>query len=72
MPMKYMYGNPMPVKYLGWAHGVLFIAYGIQLLIVGIRLKWSEVKIILGGVAALLPFGPFVFEWAIQKESRTV
>jgi integral membrane protein len=27
MPLKYMAGIPLPVKILGWIHGVLFVAF---------------------------------------------
>lgn len=60
---------PLMVKYVGWAHGVLFMAYVVQLLYVGFKLKWSEIKIILGFIASLLPFGPFLFELYIKRQS---
>jgi integral membrane protein len=27
MPLKYLAGYPLAVKYTGWAHGLLFVAY---------------------------------------------
>ncbi|MFW5972756.1 MAG: DUF3817 domain-containing protein, partial [Bacteroidota bacterium] len=27
MPLKYMAGMPMAVRYVGWIHGVLFVLY---------------------------------------------
>jgi integral membrane protein len=27
MPLKYFYNQPLAVKYVGWAHGALFVAY---------------------------------------------
>jgi integral membrane protein len=62
MPLKYGAGMPLMVKYVGWAHGVLFMAYVAQLLFVAISLKWDIIKTMLGFIASLLPFGPFVFE----------
>jgi len=56
------------VKYTGWAHGVLFVAYVVQLLYVAYLLKWDVLRIILGFIASLLPFGPFVFERWITKD----
>lgn len=67
MPLKYAFGMPLMVKYVGWAHGVLFMAYVVQLLIVGIKLKWSKRRIFLGGIASLLPLGPFVFERRLKS-----
>jgi|SaaInlV_135m_DNA_3_1039749.scaffolds.fasta_scaffold16921_2 integral membrane protein len=71
MPLKYAFAMPLAVKYVGWAHGILFIAYIIQLLIVGIKLKWDELRILFGGIAALLPFGPFVFERSLKRNSKS-
>ena len=68
MPLKYAFDMPLMVKYAGWAHGVLFMAYIVQLLIVGIRLKWGERRILFGGIASLLPFGPFVFERSLKSK----
>jgi integral membrane protein len=69
MPLKYGMDMPLMVKYVGWAHGVLFVAYGIQLLYVAFKLKWDVLWVIYGGVAALLPFGPFIFERWLKKQS---
>jgi integral membrane protein len=67
MPLKYAAGMPLMVKYVGWAHGLLFMAYIAQMLYVAYLLKWDVLKIIYGFIAALLPFGPFVFERSLKK-----
>ena len=68
MPFKYLLDIPELVKYVGWLHGLLFILYGIYLLIVTIRYKWTLERFILGFFASLLPFGPFLFERTLKKE----
>lgn len=68
MPLKYMADFPGPVKYTGWAHGVLFIAYLIVGLRVAILCKWSIGKVALAVLASLLPFGPFVFDKKVKEE----
>ena len=68
MPLKYMAGYELPVKYTGWAHGVLFIAYLIVGLRVAILCKWSIGKVALAVLASLLPFGPFVFDKKVRNE----
>ncbi|NQV51585.1 MAG: DUF3817 domain-containing protein [Flavobacteriales bacterium] len=68
MPLKYMMDLPLMVKYVGWAHGVLFMAYMAQLIYVAVVLKWDVLKVIYGFIAALLPFGPFIFERSISKK----
>jgi integral membrane protein len=67
MPLKYMAGIPEAVKYTGWAHGILFMAYIILALRVQPVLKWSlwETFIVLG--ASLVPFGPFLLEPKLKK-----
>ena len=66
MPLKYGWDMPLMVKYLGWAHGVLFMAYMALLFLVAYRLKWDAMRVIYGFLAALLPFGPFVFERSLR------
>lgn len=60
MPLKYGWGIPEPTFYVGMAHGVLFIAYCLLVIIVAIQLKWTLSKTCWALVASLLPFGPFV------------
>ena len=67
MPLKYMADMPIAVKYVGWAHGVLFMAYMVQLMIAAIKLKWDVLRVVYGFIASLLPFGPFVFERSLRK-----
>lgn len=69
MPLKYFAGMLWAVKVVGWAHGVLFMVYMASLLWVAYRLKWDVLKIIYGFIAALLPFGPFVFERSLRNTS---
>ena len=75
MPVKYMLGNPILVKYVGMGHGVLFVAFLAVLFIVCEKQKWSIKMFILGLVASILPFGPFVFDKKLKKleqpESQT-
>lgn len=70
MPVKYMLGYPLLVKYLGWAHGVLFILYMYALLQVAVAHKWSVGKIAAGAVASLLPFGPFILDKKLLKNEQ--
>ncbi len=67
MPLKYFAGQPLPVKYIGWVHGVLFVAYCIFLLMAWIQYKWSFGKAIFAFVASLLPFGTFILEKRLKK-----
>lgn len=72
MPLKYILDMPLAVRYIGWAHGALFIAYGFQLLYVGITYKWKFTRIIGYGICSLLPFAPFWVEKQVKKEMISV
>lgn len=67
MPMKYIWGNPIMVKYVGMGHGVLFIAFLLVLMVVVQKMKWSNRIFFLGFIASILPFGPFVFDHQLKK-----
>jgi integral membrane protein len=67
MPAKYMMGNPILVKYIGMGHGLLFMALIALLLIVCQKQKWPNHIFILGFIAAILPFGPFVFDKKLKS-----
>lgn len=69
MPLKYIWEIDEAVKYTGWAHGVLFIAYVFMLLVDGIQHKWKFSWFVFGFIAALLPFGPIVFDRKILDKN---
>jgi integral membrane protein len=62
MPLKYLAGFPLAVKIVGWAHGILFMVFGLALLRVWITARWPFGRVVLVFVAALLPCGPFVID----------
>ncbi|MFM9944784.1 MAG: DUF3817 domain-containing protein [Bacteroidia bacterium] len=59
MPLKYYYGMPLAVKYVGYLHGILFIAYCILLAITMQKMKWSFLKGFSAFVLSLIPLGTF-------------
>lgn len=59
MPLKYYYGKPEAVKIVGMAHGVLFVLYTINLLIIHLKLRWSYGRTFGAFIAAFIPFGTF-------------
>ena len=68
MPMKYALDMPLAVKYTGWAHGVLFMLYIGALLHAAFTYRWSLVKIALGFIASVVPFGTFIFDAKVVKQ----
>jgi len=62
MPLKYAYEMPMAVRFVGMAHGVLFI---IMLLLLAVLVKRHGLSFSLwtwGFLAAILPAGPFIYD----------
>ena len=72
MPMKYMFDNPVLVKYVGMGHGVLFILFLIVLFAVCEKQKWSITIFLMGLVASILPFGPFVFDRKLKRFEQPI
>lgn len=68
MPMKYIMGNPMFVKYIGWIHGLLFVLYVVQLIYLKVEYKWKWRRGIVYFVAALLPLAPFWVHRQLKNE----
>jgi integral membrane protein len=68
MPLKYMFDMPLFVKYLGWAHGALFVAYMLTLLQATINASWKFGKLAWAVIASFIPFGTFVLDKQLKKE----
>lgn len=62
MPIKYILDEPMFVKVIGMAHGVLFILFIFLLLITAKECKWKIPFISMAFIASLVPFGTFYLE----------
>jgi integral membrane protein len=50
------------VQVFGMVHGVVFIAYGLVTLVVGVDQRWSVGRLVLGLAAAVPPFATLPFE----------
>lgn len=62
MPMKYLMDDPLYVKHIGMAHGVLFIAYVVLALMLKYEYNWTGKKLTIILLASVLPFGTFYVE----------
>ena len=67
MPLKYFMEMQSPVRIVGMAHGVLFIAFCILLLMATIKYKWSIKLATIGFLLSFLPFGTFYLERILKK-----
>ena len=62
MPLKYKFGYPMAVTYVGWVHGVLFAGLWLMFLLAVVMRKLPVRLALRGMIAAIVPFGPFLLE----------
>lgn len=67
MPLKYLVGMPWAVRYVGMAHGLLFVLYMIALLRLAISEKLTNGMVLKGAAASLLPLGPHWFNGQLRK-----
>ena len=69
MPLKYIFGLPATTQIVGMAHGILFIAYVLMVVLIRKQLNWNLKITALALTAAVLPFGPFVVDKKLLRES---
>ncbi|WP_395043831.1 DUF3817 domain-containing protein [Flavobacterium sp.] len=62
MPMKYIFDNPIFVKHIGMAHGILFTFYIITATFLKFNEKWDFKKYLIICLASIPPFGTFYIE----------
>lgn len=67
MPMKYLMGIPEAVKFVGWAHGVLFMAYIVVVWFAKDAMKWSWFSVLVAWAASLIPIGTFLLDRQWKK-----
>ncbi|MEM8601355.1 MAG: DUF3817 domain-containing protein [Bacteroidota bacterium] len=72
MPLKYLADQPEAVSVVGWIHGVLFVLFGVALLIAMQDEGWSLKKAAVIFVAAVVPFGPFVIDRQLKREQEAM
>ena len=67
MPLKYLANRPLAVQIVGPLHGLLFVCLAIVFLLAIRHVPISKALAAAGIVAAVLPFGPFVFDRWLGK-----
>jgi len=68
MPLKYFADMPLAVTYVGWIHGLLFVAYAYLLVMCWDKYKWSFGRVVTYFLASLVPFAPFFVERKLRRE----
>jgi integral membrane protein len=61
-PLKWFYGNPKFVKFLGMPHGLLFMLYVVLAIVIAGELKWSKKVLRNVLLASIIPFGTFYID----------
>lgn len=72
MPIKYMLGIPEPVKYIGWAHGVLFMAYVVAVFLAIKAMRWNWFSVLIALAASLIPIGTFLMDKQLKERQNEI
>ena len=70
MPLKYLADLPEVNMVAGWLHGLLFVLYFVAVLQASAAREWPFSRMALAMLAAVLPFGPFVFDRKLREEAE--
>ena len=70
LPLKYLAGMPLFTRFVGAAHGGLFLAYVATLIVVGPAIGLRGKQILLGIVLSCVPLGPLYFDSRLKETSR--
>lgn len=62
MPMKYLLDQPVYVKVIGMAHGILFLVYLMFAVMLKSERNWSVKTFLIICAASVVPFGTFYVE----------
>jgi integral membrane protein len=72
MPLKYIWDYPLAVRWVGWAHGVLFVALGLVTLLAMLRAALPFKLACIVGIASLLPGGPFFIDHLLKRHEQSL
>jgi integral membrane protein len=70
MPLKYLMDWKALSYWTGMAHGILFIAYILILIQCWITYKWAMRRVVIFGIASLVPFATFWVERKLKREQQ--
>ena len=68
MPIKYFFNDPNVVRYVGMAHGVLFVLFMLWIAIVFFQRKIKFVHALVLFLLSLVPFGTFYIETYLKRK----
>jgi integral membrane protein len=72
MPFKYIAGYDALIRPVGMAHGILFVAYALLLIMAAIEQKWSLKLLFFSALVSFIPFGTFYGDkhWWVQDSAN--
>lgn len=62
MPLKYIGGEPIYVRYAGMTHGLLFLYFLFALYEANKEYQWTKKFTLFSFICAIIPFAPFYLE----------
>ena len=71
MPLKYFADMPMAVRIAGSVHGFLFVCLAVMFLLAVKKVPLTSGLAAGGIIAAVFPFGPFVFDKRLASLAET-
>jgi integral membrane protein len=69
IPMKYIFKDPIYVKHIGMAHGVLFTLYIVMATYLKFNQNWNFKKYFEICIASIPPFGTFYIDKKYLKDA---
>jgi integral membrane protein len=70
MPLKYMFDIPQAVKFFGWIHGALFVAFIYFAFEVFSSFKKEFMWLGKAFLASVIPFGTFILDKELKMEEQ--
>ena len=59
MPLKYLFDQPLAVRYVGMLHGILFVAFIYTIVVLFYKKIFTVGKSIIALLLSIVPFGTF-------------
>jgi integral membrane protein len=70
MPLKYLAHMPLAVRWVGMAHGVLFVLYITSVGLIRHELKWTLKQTFIALITSIIPFGIFYADAKLFRRSK--
>ncbi len=68
MPLKYVWEMPMAVRYVGMAHGVLFVIFVLALVFAAVAARMKIYMPFVYFLLSMIPFGFIAIEYLLRQE----